>query len=107
MVDAAVELVGARARRERDLHRARAAAGARRRARDRDFLDRVEARRHHREEPVGRLQLVAGADAVDRDVDGVVRQAADDRAARTAGGLDAGQERDRVQRVARDERQLA
>ena len=96
VVDAAVELVRARPGDERDLHRAGAGAvGAGRRRRDRDFFDRIEARRDHREEAVARLQVVAVADAVDRDVDGVLRQADDRRPARPAGRLDAGQERRR------------
>ena len=84
VIGAAVEAVGARAGRELHLHRAWPGAGAGHRAGDRDFLDRVEARRDHREEAVGRLQHVAGLHAVDGDVDGVVRQAVDAGGARAA-----------------------
>ena len=106
VIGAAVEPVGPRPGRELHLHRSWPGAGARHRAGDGDFLDRVEARRHHREEAVGRLQHVAGLHAVDGDVDGVVRQAVDAGGARAGAGtvLHAGQHVQRVERVARRQR---
>ncbi len=106
VIGAAVEPVGPRPGRELHLHRSWPRAGARHRAGDGDFLDRVEARRHHREEAVGRLQHVARLHTVDGDVDGVVRQAVDAGGARAGAGpvLHAGQHVQRVERVARRQR---
>ena len=106
VIGAAVEPVGPRPGRELHLHRSWPGAGARHRAGDGDFLDRVEAWGHHREEAVGRLQHVAGLHAVDGDVDGVVRQAVDAGGARAGAGavLHAGQHVQRVERVARRQR---
>ena len=92
---------------ESDLHgalagRIRGVAGGG----DRDFFHRIEQRAQAREVAVGRLQVVVlHAHAVERDVDGAARQAADGGAARRAGGIEAGKRRERVERVAARKRQ--
>ena len=103
----ALELVGARLGDEADVDRALAAAvGAVGGGGDGDFLDRVEARLHAREEPVRRLQVVVlDRDAVQRDVDRALRQAVDRRVARRARGVDPRQVDDEVEAVAAGERQ--
>ena len=75
--------------------------------RHRDGLDGVLARRDRREEAIARLvELIVVADAVERDVDERLRQAVDVGVAVDARGVHAGQERDRVQRVARRQRHV-
>ena len=106
VVDARIKLVRTRAGRERNLHGAGARADAGHGTRDGDFLDRVHTRRDHREEPVGGGQGLARADAVNRDVDGVVRQAVDQGRTRAARGGDTRQHGHGVQRITRDQRQL-
>ena len=98
VIDAAVELVRARPRDERHLHRPlRAAGGVGRGAGHGDFFDRVQTREHLRVETVRGLQVVADPDPVEREVDGVLRQAVDRRVAVVAGLLHAGQEHHRAQ----------
>ena len=67
----------------------------------RHLFDRVEQRAQTRKVAVGRFQVVVlDAHAVERDVDRASGQAADRRAARGAGGVEAGQRGQRVERVA-------
>ncbi len=80
VIDAAVEVVGAGPRDKRDLHGAERGLIRRRRGSgDGHFLDRVEPRRDHREEAVGRLEVVVHVDAVVGHADRVLGQAADGR----------------------------
>ena len=68
-------------------------------------MDWKMGRPHGRKESVGRLvERVLVADAVERDVDHRLRQAVDRRVAVHSGRVDAGEKRDRVQRVARGRR---
>ena len=94
---------------EVDRHRAAAAdVGAAGRGGHAHRLDRVLARPHRREEPVGRLvEVVVVADAVERDVEERLGQAVDGRAAaRDAGLIDADQIGDGVEHIARRRRDL-
>ena len=101
--------VGAGPRRKPDRDRShRGAFGAGARAGDRDLLDRVQLRKHHRIKAVGvSLEVVVGVDAVDRDVDGRLRQAEERRIARSAWRGHAGQHDDETKEcVARGQRQI-
>src|SRR5262249_7811025 len=72
----------------------------------RPLFARVERRRQPRVIAVGSFQVVVlDTHAVERDVDRALRQAVDRRVARRARGVEAGQRRQRVERVAAGERQ--
>ena len=98
--------VRARAGDEADLDRALAGAlGALRRRRQRHLFDRVELRPDHRVEAVAGLVLVVvHVHAVERDVDRLLRQSGDRRLAHGAGRVDARQQVDGIERVARRQR---
>lgn len=81
--------------------------GALRRRADGDLLYRVEARADTGEEPVARLQVVVlGAHAVNRDVDGALRQTVDRGVAGGARRVHPRQGGDEVERAAAACRQL-
>ncbi len=106
VVERAAVRIGARAGDEADLDRPLAGAlGALRRRGQRHLFDRVELWPDHRVEAVpGPVLVVVHVHAVERDVDRLLRQAGDARVAHGAGGVDAGEQVHRIQRVARRQR---